>query len=177
MIRNLRTLLNGLRNVRSRVFRLAVECLRLAQRLDWPSPGVQAPPITVDRPLRRYFPPSRVSANWRNSEIRGEPRTNHQSVMECGRFRPTHPVEHHALELEQFRFFWNFPQRGISSCTRMRAELCRALAARRDWREALTCHWRALRPRNSLPSIRTAACLRSVGIARDHALSYEKTFD
>ena len=72
MIRNLRTLLNGLRNVRSRVFRLAVECLRLAQRLDWPSPGVQAPPITVDRPLRRYFPPSRVSANWRNSEIRGE---------------------------------------------------------------------------------------------------------
>ena len=104
MIRNLRTLLNGLRNVRSRVFRLAVECLRLAQRLDWPSPGVQAPPITVDRPLRRYFPPSRVSANWRNSEIRGEPRTNHQSVMECGRFRPTHPVEHHALELEQFRF-------------------------------------------------------------------------
>jgi hypothetical protein len=79
MIRNLRTLLNGLRNVRSRVFRLAVECLRLAQRLDWPSPGVQAPPITVDRPLRRYFPPSRVSANWRNSEIRG------RAVPQAGR--------------------------------------------------------------------------------------------
>src|SRR5712671_8201638 len=24
--------------------------------------------------------------------------------MECGRVRPTHPVEHHALELEQFGF-------------------------------------------------------------------------
>src|SRR5712671_2749518 len=34
----------------------------------------------------------------------GRTRTNHQSVMEFGRVRPARPVEHHPLELEQFRF-------------------------------------------------------------------------
>src|SRR5882724_7938937 len=34
----------------------------------------------------------------------GRTRTNHQSVMEYGPVRPAHPVEHHTLELEQFRF-------------------------------------------------------------------------
>src|SRR5712671_6928242 len=55
----------------------------------------------------------------------GRTRTNHQSVMEYGGVRPAHPVEHHALELEQFRFL------GISTKGESYAALlscsCRAL--------------------------------------------------
>jgi len=49
-----------------------------------------------------------ISAQGGNSPVArdcvvelGRTRTNHQSVMECGRVRPAHPVEHHALELEE----------------------------------------------------------------------------
>jgi hypothetical protein len=34
----------------------------------------------------------------------GRTRTNHQSVMECGRVRPAHLVGHEALELEEARY-------------------------------------------------------------------------